>query len=115
MRTLLRVFKWIVLSVIALAIAIPVLLGFVAKFTGPGLSTTAPKAVDAPWAIQTTSRIYYGEEFSIVQGVPELKNYWTVDNSKYKYHKGIIAFPENLYGPLGKTVLLIQRLSGGTK
>ena len=102
--TILKLFFY---SIIDLAIAIPVILGMILKFSGR--ETTPPNATDAPWMIQTTSRIYYGKAFSLVNGVPELNGFWTLDGKNYDYHDGIIAFPSKLYGKFGQSVILVQR------
>ena len=104
---ILTILKLFLYSIIALAITIPIILGMILKFSGR--ETTPPNATDAPWMIQTTSRIYYGKAFSLVNGVPELNGFWTLDGKNYDYHSGIIAFPPKLYGKFGQNVILVQR------
>lgn len=109
MRKFRKVLKWIIVSIIFLIVAIPVTLGVIKKYVVG--NTKPPATMTAPWAIETTSRIYYGEKFSIQNGVPELKGYWTLDGTKYTYHNGIIEFPANEYGKFGVDVKLVQRLT----
>ena len=109
MRKILSGLKWVILGIIALAIVIPVGLGIVKKFAGA--STTSPKVSEAPYEIMTTSRIYYGKLFSIQDGTPALKGYWTIDGKNYNYHSGVITFPESMYGKFGYQVVLIQRIA----
>ena len=109
MRRVRKVLKWIIVSIIFLIVAIPVALGAIKKYVVG--DTKLPATMTAPWAIETTSRIYYGEKFSIQNGVPELKGYWTLDGTKYTYHNGIIEFPANEYGKFGVDVKLVQRLT----
>ena len=113
MRTFKRILKWCILGIIALAILIPVGFGLIKKFID---QTSPPAAMTAPWEIQTTSRIYLGEKFSIQSGVPELKGYWSMDGNKYTFHgsNSIIDFPANEYGKFGTDVILVQRLTTGT-
>ena len=60
---------------------------------------SAPTIAKAPWIIQTSSRIYYGQEFTLLDGtIPALKGYWTLDGKRYTYHNEIKAFPQKLYG-----------------
>ena len=111
MRMFKKILRLFIIGIIAIIIAIPVSLGLIKKMTG---DTNPPATMTAPWGIKTTSRIYYGEKFSIQNGTPELDNYWTLDNNKYTYHKGIIAFPVNSYGKFGTDVILVQRLTQAT-
>ena len=110
MRTFKKILKLCVLGMVALLIIIPLSLGLVKKFFD---KTSAPAPMTAPWEIQTTSRIYLGEKFSIQKGVPELKGYWSLDGTKYTFHgsNSIIAFPANEYGTFGTDVILVQRLT----
>jgi len=50
---------------------------------------------DAPWAVQTNTRIYYASELSILpDGNPEIKGYWELDNGAYHYSDGMLPFPK---------------------
>lgn len=92
-----RILVRIVIFGIVGAIVLFVGLGAVSKLVGTSLGP--PKLIEAPWVIQTSSRVYYGAEFSMIDGsTPALKNYWTLDEKTYKHHSGIISFPESMYG-----------------
>jgi hypothetical protein len=105
---ILKIASRILFFLVLAAIAIPILLGVVKKYVGNNM--TPPTVAEAPYLIETTSRIYYGAYFTLDNGTPELKNYWTVEGANYKYHKGIIAFPKISYGTFGKDVILVQRV-----
>ncbi len=64
-----------------------------------------PSITEAPWAIQTTSRVYYASEFSIQNGIPSIKNYWVFDGKHYDIVKGVKEFPKEIYG----NVAIIRR------
>jgi hypothetical protein len=57
-----------------------------------------PDANQAPWEIQTSSRIYLGKEMQMVGADPALKGYWTLEGNRYQYHDNIIKFTHTLYG-----------------
>ena len=107
MRRVSKVFRWLILGIIAAAIAIPVILGAIKKVME--WNDEPPSVAAAPWEIETSSRIYFGEKFSLQKGVPELKNYWYLQGSKYHYVSGIISFPGDEYGEFGVPVILVQR------
>ena len=107
MKKLGRVVRWVILGIIAAAIAIPVLLGLIKKMVE--WNEQPPSVKKAPWEIETSSRIYFGEYFSLQKGVPELKDYWYLQGSRYYFVNGIISFPGNQYGEFGVSVLLIAR------
>ncbi len=81
------------------------LVGFVLLCIGTYIFSCAitshnpPAIKDAPWAVQTSSRIYYGKEYSIVNGNPALIGYWTLDGKgNYHFYKGTMEFPKKLFG-----------------
>ena len=76
-----KVFRWLILGIIAAAIAIPVILGAIKKVVE--WNDSPPSIATAPWEIETSSRIYFGEKFGIQKGVPELKGYWYLQGNKY--------------------------------
>ncbi len=58
-----------------------------------------PPVSEAPWVVQTSSRVYYGKEYRIINGAPALVGYWTLDgDGKYRFYKGTIPFPEREFG-----------------
>jgi hypothetical protein len=107
MKKLSKITRWLILGIIAAAIAIPVLLGIGKKVVE--WNDQPPSATAAPWEIETSSRIYLGEKFSLQQGVPELKNYWYLQGDKYHFVNGIISFPGDQYGEFGVSVILVVR------
>ena len=70
-------------------------LGIVAWFVKP---QAPPTTKEAPWAVQTSSRIYYAKSFSSVDGSPAIKDYWSLDGKRYSYHQDILVFDKTLYG-----------------
>ena len=107
MRRVSKITRWLILGIIAAAIAIPVLLGIGKKIVE--WNDQPPSVTAAPWEIETSSRIYFGEKFSLQQGVPELKNHRYLQGSKYHYVSGIISFRGDEYGEFGVSVLLVAR------
>ena len=97
----------VIIVTVLIAIAIPIVLGFVKQYVGD--NTKPPSIANAPWEIATTSRLYYGEYFSFVGNTPELKNYYILDGTKYTYRKSVISFDPRLYGTFGISVILVQR------
>jgi hypothetical protein len=90
-----RVVKRIIFWIIVAVIAIPVILGAVAKFKA---IDKPPTVVDAPFIIQTSSRIYYAKQMRLDGPVPSIRGYWTLDGKHYKYHPETLSFPESIYG-----------------
>jgi hypothetical protein len=107
MKKLSKITRWLVLGIIAAAIAVPILLGIGKKVVE--WNDQPPSIATAPWEIETSSRIYFGEKFSLQQGVPELKNYWYLQGSRYYFASGIISFPGDQYGEFGVSVILVAR------
>jgi hypothetical protein len=99
-----RVAKRIIFGVIVAAVAIPVILGGIAKFSA---ADKPPTAVDAPFIIQTSSRIYYARQMRLDGQIPSIRGYWTLDGKHYKYHAGILSFPENIFGK----VAIVRRIT----
>ncbi len=61
----------------------------------------SPSVKEAPYAIQTTSRVYYAKQYSVVNGVPTITDYWTLeDKDKYQFHKGTMPFPRREFGQI---------------
>lgn len=58
-----------------------------------------PPISEAPWAVQTSSRAYYGKEYRVINGDPAIVDYWTLDGKgKYRFIKGIMPFPKKEFG-----------------
>ena len=98
---------WLMRIVFILAILF-FLSGLVPYFAHP---SNAPSAADASWGIQTyiyvsingtkqafPSLIYYGKEFSMINGVPALAGYWDYDGKSYTYHDEIKYFTPKDWG-----------------
>ncbi len=70
-------------------------------------SKNSPSITEAPWAIQTSSRVYYAKEYSIQSGNPAIKDFWVAGlDGKYIYHAGVKLFPKREYGE----VAIIRRV-----
>jgi hypothetical protein len=65
-----------------------------------------PSAKEAPWAIQTTSRIYYAKEFKLNGQTPEIRGYWTLNGNRYVYNEGVKDFDKAIYGK----VAIVKRM-----
>jgi hypothetical protein len=104
-RRVTRVIKLVVFAGVALVIAILVGLGLVKKEVDAPPSSTL-----APYLVQTSSRIYLGEELTSAKGYPELTDYWYLQGGKYHYVKGSIGFPTDQYGQ----VEVVSRFNSGS-
>ena len=102
-----KVFRWLILGIIAAAIAIPVILGAIKKVVE--WNDFVSIVCDSTMGNRNSSRIYFGEKFGIQKGVPELKGYWYLQGNKYIYVSGIISFPGDEYGEFGVSVILVAR------
>ena len=89
-----RIFRRIIFGIIVAAVGGFLLMGLIAKVSKP---ETPPSLVDAPFAIQTSSRYYYAHELRLVRQTPEIRGYWTFDGKHYTYHAGTKDFPRDLY------------------
>ena len=92
-RNIFKAIKLVILGIVVLVVAVMGGLGLVKKS-----DSSPPSGVKATWEIQTTSRIYFGGNYKVVNGVPELIGYWSLDNSNYTFHQGTISFPLSSYG-----------------
>jgi len=63
-----------------------------------GKDSKIPNIEAAPWAIQTSTRIYYAQDYKVVDGVPVIIGFWTLDGENYNYHKGVKDFPAEVWG-----------------
>ena len=94
-RVVVIIFR-VVMAAVFVGIILFVLLGVV---KGCVHSPESPTIIEAPWAIQTSSRYYYAREFSLQDGmVPTIKDYWTFDGKRYHFQEGTKSFPEAIYG-----------------
>lgn len=84
------------ISAVFVGIVLFVLLGLV-KGCFPATGKP-PTTTEAPWAIQTSSRYYFAKEFSLQEGAPTIRDYWTFDGKKYRFVEGTKSFPEEMYG-----------------
>lgn len=92
-------FKKILLRLIAFAIfgAIVVFVfgGFLASCSKP---QEPPTITEAPWVVQTSSRLYYAKELKMLNGEPYIRGYWTYDGKRFHFEKGSLSFSVNSYG-----------------
>jgi len=91
-----RILRRITIIIIATAVLFLLVVewwrGFVHRQEPPNVS-------DAPWAIKTSSRIYYASELSMLpDGSPEIQGYWELDNGSYHYFDSVLPFPKDLFG-----------------
>jgi hypothetical protein len=87
----------LIITLVAGSAVLFVLLGVVANWQ-PLTKTKAPSVTEAPWVLQTSSRIYLAAEYSVQDGVPAIRKYWSIDGKRYIYHEAVKTFPSNLYG-----------------
>lgn len=88
---------WILRIVVSLG-AIFMLLGIPAYFLNSAATDNAPSIEEAPWVVQTTSRYYYAESHSEIDGNPSITNYWAYDGKKYTYHEATLEFEKEFWG-----------------
>jgi hypothetical protein len=91
-RTVLR----FIVIVLFIAAGLFVLLGVINQC----VPTKMPDATSAPWLIQTSSRIYYAKEYTLVDGTPAIRGYWTTNGKTYRFVDEIKTFPAALYGKI---------------
>jgi hypothetical protein len=89
-----KLIKRIITLVVAVAFVFLLITGIIAYFIK---SKEPPSIQDAPWAIQTSSRMFYASNFTVQQGVQEIKGYWYSDGGRWIYESGIKPFPADLY------------------
>jgi len=104
MSTRARIIRRIVVLVLLVVAGLFFSLGYVKQCSRV---EKPPTAIDAPWLIQTSSRIYYAREYSIRQGTPSVKGYWVFDGRNYKFMDGVLEFKESIYGK----VTVIRRVN----
>lgn len=98
MRTIDRIpiwFRRIITIGILLAIVGFVGVGIIAKLN---TVDSPPGAKEAPWAIQTSSRVYYAKEMRLSGQTPEIRGYWTLEGKRYKYVEGEKIFEPKIWG-----------------
>lgn len=59
-----------------------------------------PSVKEAPYIIQTSSRVYYASVYEVINGVPTITGYWTSDGKKYHYTKAAMPFPKKEFGQI---------------
>ncbi len=60
-----------------------------------------PAIKEAPWLIQTSSRVYYASQYEIVNGVSVITDYWVMDAKEhYRFIKGTMSFPKREFGQI---------------
>ncbi len=85
-----RIVFWLVL----VGVAVPFILGAVQKYTAVD---KPPGLVDAPFIVQTSSRVYYGRQMRLDGQTPTLRGYWTLTGKHYTYSEGTISFPQKTF------------------
>jgi len=92
------IIRWIKRTLATLTLVVIVI--FFAGGTIKGATTpdAAPTTLQAPWMVQTSSRVYYAKDFSIQAGSPSIRDYWTFDGKRYHYTVGVMPFPKKLFG-----------------
>lgn len=92
------IFRWTkrILAIAFLAL----LLFFFGGGVFKGLTTPdlPPTVQQAPWTVQTSSRVYYAKDFSVQAGQPAIRDFWTFDGKHYRFTKGVMPFPQSLFG-----------------
>ncbi len=89
--------RWIFRIIVSLA----VLFFAAGLIRGCVISKQPPSISEAPWAVQTSSRVYYAKGFSTIDGNPAIKGYWVEGlDGKYRYYDGIQQFPKATYGQI---------------
>jgi hypothetical protein len=92
-RTILR----IIVTVFFVILILFFLMGFISQRIP---SVRMPDATEAPWLIQTSSRIYYAREYTMLDSVPAIRGYWTTNGKTYRFNDEVKTFPYALYGKI---------------
>ncbi len=74
-----------------------IIIGVVSYFYHPN---EPPNVQEAPWAIQTSSRVYYAKEITNAKGNLAIRDYWISDGGGWKEYKTEIVFDKRLYGQI---------------
>ncbi len=77
--------------VVGIAVVVLIVVGVIGYFYHPN---DPPSVQDAPWAVRTSSRVYYAKEITSVNGVPAITNYWYSDGGQW-YFVGDVK-PKNM-------------------
>jgi hypothetical protein len=72
-----------------------VALGMIAKNS---VADTPPTAKQAPWAVQTVTRIFYAEQFKMDGKTPVIRGYWTYDGRHYAFVDGALELDKEAWG-----------------
>ena len=100
-----RIVRRVIFLVVLSAVAGFFLMGGVAKLTE---KDKPPSSVDAPFIIQTASRIYYAREITFRGETPMIRAYWELNGRHYTFHDAVLEFPRKIFG----TVAIVRRTKG---
>jgi hypothetical protein len=95
-----RTIKRIVFIGIGVALFLFFGLGLLAR-NQPVTQATAPSVRQAPWLVETTTRIYYAKDYKLEKRKPPaIRGYWELTKNQYIFHPGVLEFPTSLFGPI---------------
>lgn len=64
-------------------------------------SRIPPSVTDAPWAVQTSSRVYFAKEYGVINGVPTIRKFWINDGKNhYVFVDTAMPFPKREFGQI---------------
>ena len=64
-----------------------------------------PSIQEAPWMIQTESRVFYASKCAVNDGNPVIDGYWYLDSKKYRHVEDTIYFDKAYWG----RVIVVRR------
>ncbi len=103
MRRVSKTDKRVVVILALIIVGVPVLLGGVAYLTKPA---GPPSVADAPWQVQTSSRVYYAKVYEIVAKSPAITGYWVLESRGWQFHKETFILRKELFG----NVAIVRRV-----
>lgn len=96
-------FRLFIRLIIILPILFIIIVVSLAYFNRPA---QPPTVQEAPWAIQTESRIFYAQKCVTNEGNPVITGYWYLKGKKYRFEEGSIYFDKTEWG----TVIVVRRI-----
>jgi hypothetical protein len=97
MSRLPKILRRIITIGISAVIVFLLIVGAVAYFIN---AKNPPSVQEAPWLIQTSSRIYYASEFSVQNGIQAIRGFWYSNGGRWIFNSGIMTFPQDIFGPI---------------
>ena len=95
-----RTVKKVVVIAIGSALLLFFGLGLIANGQ-PVTQAQAPSVKQAPWLVETSTRIYYAKEYKLEKGKPPaIRGYWELTRNQCRFFPGVLEFPTSLFGQI---------------